>query len=111
MWQWIHATPGWMTGCIGLVAHNPEWALGLAFLGAIIEALAIVGMFVPGTFIVMGVAGAAAAPRPRRWAVCLGVGVGGKSGGVFSFWGGFRFPLPPPPSGGPRPQAPTLGRP
>ena len=35
--------------------------LVVAFVAAIIEALAIVGTFIPGTVIVMGVAGAAAA--------------------------------------------------
>jgi undecaprenyl-diphosphatase len=53
MWSWINA-------CVALVAHNPATALAVAFLAAVIEAVAILGVAVPGTPILMAVAGAAA---------------------------------------------------
>jgi undecaprenyl-diphosphatase len=53
MWSWINA-------CVALVAHNPAGALAIAFLAAIIEAVAVLGILVPGTPIMMAVAGAAA---------------------------------------------------
>lgn len=54
MWEWIN-------NVTGLVADHPEWALFAAFLAAIIEAVAIFGTLLPGTFILMAIAGAAAA--------------------------------------------------
>ena len=60
MWDWINYS-GWVSGVIGLVGQNPKWALAVTFLAAIVEAVAIVGTVVPGTFIVMGIAGVAAA--------------------------------------------------
>ena len=48
MWAWIN-------DATGLVAQYPHWALTGAFLAAIVEALAVVGTIIPGTFIVMGV--------------------------------------------------------
>jgi len=91
MWEAVNDTPGWLSGGIGLVAHNPEWALIVAFLAAIIEALAIVGMFLPGTFIVMGVAGAAAAAgQPMLPFLAVAV-LGATIGDFLSYWVGYRY--------------------
>ena len=30
MWHLIDETPGWMSGAIDFVAHNPQWALAKA---------------------------------------------------------------------------------
>jgi membrane protein DedA with SNARE-associated domain len=89
MWDWINS--GWMSGAIGLVAQNPEWALFAAFLAAIIEALAVVGSIIPGTFIVMGIAGAAAAAG-QPMLPFLGVAIlGAVVGDFLSYWIGHRF--------------------
>jgi undecaprenyl-diphosphatase len=84
MWSWInHAT--------GLVAQHPDWALAGAFLAAIIEALAVVGSIIPGTFIVMGIAGAAAAAG-QPMLPFLGVAIlGAVIGDYLSYWIGFHF--------------------
>jgi membrane protein DedA with SNARE-associated domain len=84
MWSWInHATD--------LVAQHPDWALAGAFLAAIIEALAVVGSIIPGTFIVMGIAGAAAAAG-QPMLPFLGVAViGAVIGDYLSYWIGFHF--------------------
>jgi membrane protein DedA with SNARE-associated domain len=92
MWELINESPGWMTGAIDFVAGNPEAALAIAFLGAIIESLAIIGMFVPGTFILMGIAGAAAAAGHPMLPHFLIVAVlGAVMGDYLSFWVGHRY--------------------
>jgi membrane protein DedA with SNARE-associated domain len=91
MWDWIIHASGWMSNALSLVALNPGWALVVAFLAAIIEALAIVGTIVPGTVIVMGVAGAAAAAG-QPMLPFLGVAIlGAVIGDFLSYWIGFRF--------------------
>lgn len=84
MWAWIdHAA--------GLVAQYPHLAQLGTFLAAIIEALAVVGSIVPGTFIVMGIAGAAAAAgQPMLPFLGLAV-LGAVIGDYLSYWLGFRF--------------------
>jgi membrane protein DedA with SNARE-associated domain len=91
MWDWITDASGWMSNAIGLVALHPGWALVVAFLAAIIEALAIVGTVIPGTLIVMGVAGAAAAAG-QPMLPFLGVAIlGAVIGDFLSYWVGFQF--------------------
>ncbi|MBV9250408.1 MAG: hypothetical protein JO227_14330, partial [Acetobacteraceae bacterium] len=53
MWWLINAAAD-------LVAQYPGLAILIAFAGAIIEAVAVLGILVPGTPILMAVAGAAA---------------------------------------------------
>lgn len=91
MWESINETPGWMSGAIDFVAHNPDGALVVAFLAAIIEALAIVGTVIPGTFIVMGVAAAAAAAgQPMLPFVVVAV-LGAVIGDFLSYWVGYHY--------------------
>ena len=91
MWDWINDASGWLSNALGMVADYPQWALAITFLAAIIEALAIVGTIIPGTFIVMGVAGAAAAAG-QPMLPFLGVAVlGAVIGDFVSYWVGFRF--------------------
>ena len=91
MWDWINDASGWLSNALGMVGHYPQWALAITFLAAIIEALAIVGTIIPGTFIVMGVAGAAAAAG-QPMLPFLGVAVlGAVIGDFVSYWVGFRF--------------------
>jgi len=91
MCDWITHAFGWMGLSLGLVASHPGWALVVAFLAAIIEALAVVGTIIPGTVIVMGVAGAAAAAGQPMLPI-LGVAVlGAVIGDFLSYWIGFRY--------------------
>ena len=53
MWSWI-------ADCAALVAAHPGLAILVAFAAAIIEAVAVLGILIPGTPILMAVAGAAA---------------------------------------------------
>jgi membrane protein DedA with SNARE-associated domain len=84
MWTWIDAA-------VDLVALNPHAALGVVFLAAIIEAVAVLGIIVPGTPILMAVTGAAAmAGQPMEPFLALSI-VGAVLGDFFSFWLGRRF--------------------
>jgi membrane protein DedA with SNARE-associated domain len=84
MWYCINAV-------VALVAHYPGGALGVVFLAAIIEAVAVVGILIPGTPILMAVAGAAAmAGQPMLPFLALSV-AGAVIGDFLSFWVGKRF--------------------
>jgi len=89
MWHWINS--GWLSGALGLVAQNPGWALIVTFLAAIIEALALVGTIIPGTFIVMGVAGAAAVAGQPMLPILAAAIAGAVIGDFLSYWIGYHF--------------------
>jgi len=83
----------WSTidGAIALVAQYPDWALAGTFVAAIVEALALVGAIVPGTFIVMGIAGAAAASgQPMLPFLAVAI-LGAVIGDFLSYWLGHTF--------------------
>ena len=87
MWTWIDAA-------VDLVALNPHAALGVVFLAAIIEAVAVLGIIIPGTPILMAVAGAAAmAGQPMAPFLALSI-VGAVLGDFFSFWLGTAVQRP-----------------
>ena len=84
MWYCINAV-------VDLVAHYPGGALGVVFLAAIIEAVAVLGILIPGTPILMAVAGAAAmAGQPMLPFLALSI-AGAVIGDFLSFWVGKRF--------------------
>lgn len=84
MWSWINAG-------VDLVALYPACALGAVFLAAIIEAVAVLGILIPGTPILMAVAGAAAmAGQPMMPFLALSI-IGAVIGDFLSFWVGKRF--------------------
>src|ERR1700761_2616475 len=84
MWSVIDAV-------VELVAHYPSIALVAVFLAAIIEAVAVLGVLLPGTPILMAVAGAAAmGGQPMLPFLVLSI-IGAIIGDVLSFWFGARF--------------------
>jgi membrane protein DedA with SNARE-associated domain len=84
MWSWIQAAAD-------LVADYPTWALIVAFAAAIIEAVAVLGILIPGTPILMAVAGGAAlAGQPMAPYLVLAV-IGAVIGDFASFWVGHRY--------------------
>ena len=84
MWSWINAA-------VAIVAHYPGGALAVVFVAAIIEAVAVLGILVPGTPILMAVAGAAAmAGQPMLPFLALSI-TGAIIGDFLSFWIGRRF--------------------
>jgi membrane protein DedA with SNARE-associated domain len=84
MWSWIDAA-------VEFVALYPNAALGVVFLAAIIEAVAVLGILIPGTPILMAVTGAAAmAGQPMLPFLALSI-LGAIIGDLLSFWVGSRF--------------------
>src|SRR6201989_3023909 len=84
MWSWIDAG-------VALVAWYPGCALGVVFAAAIIEAVAVLGILIPGTPILMAVAGAAAiAGLPLTPILAVSI-LGAVIGDGISFWLGHRF--------------------
>ncbi len=84
MWSWVH-------GCAALVAAHPGLAILVAFAAAIIEAVAVLGILIPGTPILMAVAGAAAvAGLPMAPILVVSI-IGAILGDFISFWVGTRY--------------------
>jgi membrane protein DedA with SNARE-associated domain len=84
MWTWIDTLAR-------LVASNPGEALAIAFLASIIEAVAIVGTFLPGTVILMAVAGTAAVAGHSMVPFLLVAILGAVIGDGVSYWVGRRY--------------------
>ena len=81
----------WTDEFVSLVAAYPAAALGMVFAAAIIEAVAVLGILIPGTPILMAIAGAAAmAGQPMLPFLALSI-VGAVLGDFVSFWVGKRF--------------------
>ena len=75
----------------GAVAGHPGMALAIAFAGAVIEAVVVVGVVVPGTPMLMAVAAAASvAGRPMLPILLVGV-LGAIVGDGLSFWIGHHY--------------------
>ena len=73
------------------VTQYPALALFIAFAGAVIEAVVVVGVVVPGTPMLMAVAGAASvAGRPMLPILLVGI-LGAVIGDGVSFWIGHRY--------------------
>ncbi|WP_428537674.1 DedA family protein [Rhodopila sp.] len=78
---------------VDMVTLHPGWALGAVFLAAIVEAVAVLGILIPGTPILMAVAGAAAmAGQSMLPFLALSI-LGAVIGDFLSFWVGKRFSL------------------
>ncbi len=81
----------WIAALTGLVMHHPALALVLAFASAVLEAVVIVGALVPGTAVMMAVAGIAAKAGLPKLPFVLVAAAGAVAGDTFSYWIGRRF--------------------
>ena len=84
IWSVVH-------GSAALVGQNPELAILVAFLAAIVEAVAVLGVLLPGTPILMAIAGAAAMSGLSIWPIMAVAVLGAVIGDFVSFWLGERF--------------------
>ena len=84
MWSLIN-------GAADLAAQYPLLAVAIAFAGAIIEAVAVLGVIVPGTPILMAVAAAAAMAGNSIMPIMVVAIIGAVIGDFISFWLGHRF--------------------
>jgi membrane protein DedA with SNARE-associated domain len=76
---------------VALVADNPWLATGVAFAAAIVEAVAVLGILLPGTPILMAVAGAVAMAGLPITPILIVSIVGAVIGDGISFWFGYRY--------------------
>ncbi len=84
----MHGLIAWASGA---VVQYPALALLVAFAGAVMEAVVVVGVIVPGTPMMMAVAGAASlAGRPMLPILVVGV-LGAIMGDGISFWIGHHY--------------------
>jgi membrane protein DedA with SNARE-associated domain len=86
MWSWI-------ADIAGLVGQNPGLATLVAFTAAIVEAVAVLGILIPGTPILMAVAGAAAMAGLPMTPIMVVAVAGAVIGDFISFWLGQRFSI------------------
>jgi membrane protein DedA with SNARE-associated domain len=84
MWSWI-------ADFAALVGQNPSIATLVVFTAAIVEAVAVLGILVPGTPILMAVAGAAAMAGLPMTPIMVVAIAGAVIGDFISFWLGQRF--------------------
>ena len=84
MWSWIDTAAA-------SIAQYPGWALFAAFLAAIIEAVAVFGTVIPGTFILMGIAGAAAIAGQSMVPFLIVAIIGAVIGDFLSYWFGHYY--------------------
>jgi membrane protein DedA with SNARE-associated domain len=84
-----------INGAAELAAQYPMLAVVIAFAAAIIEAVAVLGVVIPGTPILMAVAAAAAMAGNSMIPIMIVAIVGAVIGDFLSFWLGhhFRFKL------------------
>jgi len=80
-----------VNGAAGLVGQNPELAILVAFAAAIVEAVAVLGVLLPGTPVLMAVAGAAAMAGMSIWPIMTVAVLGAVIGDFLSYWLGARF--------------------
>lgn len=71
--------------------HHPGLALVVTFVSAVLESVVIVGALVPGTAVMMGVAGVAATAGLPKIPFVLAGAAGAVVGDTFSYWVGWYF--------------------
>ena len=84
MWSLIN-------GAADLAAQYPLLAIAIAFMASIIEAVAVLGILIPGTPILMAVAAAAAMAGNSMLPIMVVSIIGAVIGDFVSFWLGHRF--------------------
>ncbi len=81
----------WTDAVVLMVDTYPAAALSVVFAAAIIEAVAVLGILIPGTPILMAVAGAAATAGHSMVPFLILSVIGAVLGDFLSFWIGHRY--------------------
>jgi membrane protein DedA with SNARE-associated domain len=76
---------------LAFVKANATWASAIVFLFAFGESLAVVGIFVPATLILIGIGALIGASDIEFWPVWAGTAAGATAGDAVSFWFGYLF--------------------
>ncbi|MCX5581447.1 bifunctional DedA family/phosphatase PAP2 family protein [Kaistia terrae] len=84
----------WLQDFVELVAQHPHWAGVLVFVTAMAESIAVVGMFVPGTAILIGIGAVAGLGELPLWPILIWATLGAIAGDGVSYWLGHRYKEP-----------------
>ncbi|RMG29561.1 MAG: phosphatase PAP2 family protein, partial [Gammaproteobacteria bacterium] len=76
---------------IELIAQHPHWALVFVFSSALLESLAVVGLFVPGAVVMFGIGALVATGALDFWSVCGWSIAGAVAGDGISYWLGRHY--------------------
>jgi len=76
---------------IDFIAQHPHWAGVLVFVTAASEAIAVVGSFVPGTTILIGVGAVVGLGHLPLWPILAWATLGAIAGDGLSYWLGHRY--------------------
>jgi membrane protein DedA with SNARE-associated domain/membrane-associated phospholipid phosphatase len=82
---------GWVHHIVAFAGQHPHWANILAFVTAMAESVAIIGLFVPGTAILIGIGTIAGLGHLSLWQVLLWAALGAIAGDGTSYWVGHRY--------------------
>jgi membrane protein DedA with SNARE-associated domain len=81
----------YLRAIIGFVATYPHVAYGLVFLAALSEGLPVVGIFVPGSLVVLAVSALVPTGAVTLWPLLVWATIGAVVGDGFSYWLGRRY--------------------
>jgi membrane protein DedA with SNARE-associated domain/membrane-associated phospholipid phosphatase len=73
------------------IARHPHWTYATVFFAALTESLAVVGLFVPGAFIMFGAGAVVAAGSLDLWATLAWAAAGAVAGDAISYWLGRHY--------------------
>ncbi len=82
---------GFVDGLLSWVELHPTWAGLLVFLVAFIESLAVVGILIPGVFILFGIGALIGLESLDFYAIWLWASLGAFLGDSLSYWLGYRY--------------------
>jgi membrane protein DedA with SNARE-associated domain len=81
----------WAQPLFDFVRMHGAWAPAVVFALAFAESLAVVSLFVPATFLLVGIGGLVGASDLEFWQVWLGATAGAALGDWVSYWIGFKL--------------------
>ena len=76
---------------IDFVKANAAWAPLIVFLFAFAESLAVIGVFVPATIVLVAIGALVGASNIEFWSVWAGTAAGAVVGDLVSYWIGITF--------------------
>ncbi|WP_029077312.1 bifunctional DedA family/phosphatase PAP2 family protein [Kaistia adipata] len=82
---------GWLQALVDFIAAHPHWAGLLVFVTAMAESIAVVGMIVPGSAILIAIGAVAGLGDLSLWPVLVWATLGAIAGDGLSYWLGHRY--------------------
>jgi membrane protein DedA with SNARE-associated domain len=79
---------------LNLIQQNTEWAVGIVFVVALLESVAIVGLLIPGWLLLVGVGGLIGGDVLPFYPIVIAAYFGAVIGEYFSYWLGYHYHQP-----------------